>query len=183
MIPVEQQQLSVIDEHGDSIVKGDCMRACVASLFELPLDDVPHFVESDRWWALWEEWLAARNLRLANAFFSVSDDDPTVLNGWPGDVWWLAGVSSPRLMTRCSHCKGAALTTSTWDGPDGERVEHESPVVCPYCTDGRSPGLHQVVMFGREIAWDPHPQRGMGHLGFVDGWEFRIIDPAKAVIG
>jgi hypothetical protein len=29
---------------------GDCMRACVASLFELDLYDVPHFLEQEKWY-------------------------------------------------------------------------------------------------------------------------------------
>lgn len=179
MIPVEQRQLSQHDSSGDVVVSGDCMRACVASLFELSYEDVPHFVEHENWWQIWNDWLADRNLRLGSAFFSVEDDDRTKLNGWPGDVWWLAGVTSPRIRQRCTHCKGTALTNLTYDDA-GNSIEHTDPVTCPYCEGGLVSGLHQVVMFGREIAWDPHPQRDLGHLGFVNGWEFRIIDPALA---
>jgi hypothetical protein len=182
LTPVEQWQLSVIDEHGDTVVAGDCMRACVASLFELPLLEVPHFVEHENWWQLWAEWLAARNLRLGNAYVSLDEDDPTVLNGWPGDIWWLASVRSPRFKTRCSHCKGTARTDLTYP-ESGPSIRHDPSIACPYCDGGLSPGLHLVVMFGREIRWDPHPQRELGHLGFVDGWEFRVIDPAKTAVG
>ena len=36
--------------HGDPSGRpGDCLRAAVASLLELPLDSVPHFIEWDDW--------------------------------------------------------------------------------------------------------------------------------------
>jgi hypothetical protein len=180
VIPVEQQQFAEYDENGDAIKHGDCMRACVASLFELPLEEVPHFVEHDNWYQLWSDWLAERNLRWSRAFYSVRDDDPTQLNGYPGDIYWLATVKSPRIKSRCNVCKGTALASHSWTGPDSSYVEHDPPIICPYCDRGRSPGSHLVVMFGKEIAWDPHPQREMGHLGFTEGWDFRLIDPARA---
>lgn len=42
--------------------RGNCLQAAVASLFELALDDVPHFVAEDDWWGCFEGWLARRNL-------------------------------------------------------------------------------------------------------------------------
>jgi hypothetical protein len=37
---------------------GDCYRACVASILELPIDDVPNFVESgDKWIEATEDFL------------------------------------------------------------------------------------------------------------------------------
>lgn len=46
--------------------------------------------------------------------------------------------------------------------------------------DGR-PGTHMVVMRDGAIAWDPHPEREEGHLGFVDGEILVPIDPAAFV--
>lgn len=44
--------------------RGNCLQACFASLFELPLEEVPHFVSysQDEWWGVLEGWLAERNL-------------------------------------------------------------------------------------------------------------------------
>lgn len=39
---------------------------------------------------------------------------------------------------------------------------------------------HMVVMRDNEIAWDPHPARADGHLGFEgSGWLFVPLDPAR----
>lgn len=43
MIPVDQQFVHD-PENGQH---GDCMRACIASLLELPIADVPHFAQID----------------------------------------------------------------------------------------------------------------------------------------
>ena len=41
---------------------GNCLQAALASLFDLPLDSVPHFVAySDaQWWAEFNAWLGSR---------------------------------------------------------------------------------------------------------------------------
>lgn len=48
VIPVHQVTQSIL--HGDPSGRpGNCLQAAVASLLELPLDEVPHFVEYDDW--------------------------------------------------------------------------------------------------------------------------------------
>lgn len=183
MTQVEQQVMAVFDEYGDNVQRGDCMRASVASLFELPLEDVPHFVEADDWWGEWTRWLEQRGLRIANAFYRVDDADPTRLTGWPGDVYWLATVKSPRGKTRCCVCNGEKVTLRNWDDRTADYVKHETPQPCTSCeATGLQPSLHSVVMFGRDLVWDPHPQRDMGHLGFCGGYEFKVIDPARIAL-
>jgi hypothetical protein len=146
MIPVEQTILG-----GDTTSegeRGDCLRACIASIFELPIASVPHFVAEDDWWGALNRWVEARGFALGTAFMSVDDDDPTKLNGYPGaETIWIATVYSPRI-TR----------------------------------DDGTPGLHAVVMQGKTIAWDPHPHREMGHLGFSSGYIFRAPDPARLAL-
>ncbi|MFC1418582.1 hypothetical protein [Streptacidiphilus cavernicola] len=45
--------------HGDPQGRqGNCLQAAVASLLDLPLDDVPHFVEADDWTACLVDWAA-----------------------------------------------------------------------------------------------------------------------------
>src|SRR4051812_29602776 len=41
MLRVEQRQLWRPDDHPDGPQRGDCLRACVASVFELDYDQVP----------------------------------------------------------------------------------------------------------------------------------------------
>lgn len=45
---------------------GDCFRACVASILELRLDDVPNIQNSDNhdWWQAWNDWLEPRKIYL-----------------------------------------------------------------------------------------------------------------------
>jgi len=59
MTPVDQAVL-----HDQELGKvGDCFRACVASLLDLPIADVPHFVaKGENWSVALVEWLAARGL-------------------------------------------------------------------------------------------------------------------------
>jgi hypothetical protein len=52
---------------GEGTIPGDCFRACVASLFDLPTADVPHFVADPRgahvwFWAL-NEWLDTKGMQ------------------------------------------------------------------------------------------------------------------------
>jgi len=144
MIPVEQTILG-----GDSLCageRGDCLRACVASVFELPIGEVPHFVAQEDWWGALNGWVEARGFRLGSAFHTFEDDDPTSLYAHPSEgIYWIATVKSPRLVRE-----------------DGE------------------PGLHCIVMCGGRVAWDPHPQRKLGHLGFSGfGYNFTAPDPAR----
>lgn len=63
MIPVNQTIF--YDPNPDSI-GGNCFQACVASIFELPLDEVPHFCSSqtdDSWFLQFDSW-CERNYNL-----------------------------------------------------------------------------------------------------------------------
>lgn len=184
MIPVEQRRLAIFDEHGDNVQRGDCLTACVASLFELTIDEVPFFVESDNWWADYHNFFHERGLQLAQVRFQVDEDDPTRLRGGPlHGIYWIGTVKSPRGRTRCSVCKGSGQTARQWDSEFCEYVDYESPQPCSCCdATGLVPSLHAVVMCGVELVWDPHPQRDMGHLGFVSGEWFVVRDPSKLTL-
>jgi len=77
MIPVMQ---SVTGTHGD------CFSACLASLFELPLSDVPNFFDlagddDAKWWAAVRDWLRPRGFGVM--FLSLSDPAHLALfEGW-----------------------------------------------------------------------------------------------------
>jgi hypothetical protein len=43
---------------------GNCLQACIASLLDLPLDDVPHFLLHDDWTGALEQFLTAHGRRL-----------------------------------------------------------------------------------------------------------------------
>lgn len=48
------------DGHNTEGRPGDCWKTCIASLLELPMDDVPHFVEyGDMWWDVTQAFIKA----------------------------------------------------------------------------------------------------------------------------
>lgn len=63
MIPIQQ---TIVDDG-----KGDCLRACICSLLELPVEDVPNFAELGFFTGL-DIWLAEREHRFTR--FSVPRD-------------------------------------------------------------------------------------------------------------
>lgn len=141
MIPVEQRKLYVPGEQ-----TGDCWKCCIASILELPYEDVPHFVEEaerdfSSYWNATQEWLRARGFVLA--------------------TFWLRGLDKPLLnihdredidyhFSAPGHWIGAVV--SPRKTPEGENISHV------------------VVMNGSEIAFDPHPARDDGHLGFTEAF-------------
>lgn len=66
MLPVTQSILadpSRNDGHDASGQPGDCYRAAIASVLELPLHEVPHFAAfGDQWQEKSEEWLLGRGI-------------------------------------------------------------------------------------------------------------------------
>jgi hypothetical protein len=83
MIRVDQQFLHD-PENG---VKGDCFRACIASVLELPIEVVPHVaaLESSRWMRCMEGFLGGLDVEIEWA-----EGMP------PNGVWAIATVQSPR---------------------------------------------------------------------------------------
>lgn len=86
MIKVDQQRL-----HGDDTI-GDCFLACVASVLEIPLEEVPYEItlamdeEGVRWFHELEEFLETYDMRAE--FLPQSRA--------PDDQYLIAGGQSPR---------------------------------------------------------------------------------------
>lgn len=85
MKPVEQTILA--PPHGD------CFRACIASLLELPIEEVPNFGQEEgepagEWFQKWQRWLAPRQLILYTWDIEKGGFTP------PG--YALLGADSPR---------------------------------------------------------------------------------------
>jgi hypothetical protein len=94
MTPVAQTIMAPADS---SQMPGNCLQAAVASLLDLPLDEVPHFVGDDwasdgerNWWTELWTWCQARGLRIG-AF------EPA-----PGE-YYLGNGPSPRDPERRGH--------------------------------------------------------------------------------
>lgn len=79
-------------------VPGNCLQAAIASLLDLPLDEVPHFVGDDvatdgeaHWWTCWLRWCEGRGLTVR------ADVEPL-----PGE-YFLGGGPSPRDPENVKH--------------------------------------------------------------------------------
>lgn len=98
---------------------GNCLQAAVASLLELKLEEVPHFILfDDEWWCIFQEFFAARNI---NAIW-LPDIQPL-------GSWHIASVRSPRL---------PGETHAVVCDPDGNVVHDPHP-------DGLTSGEVEIV--------------------------------------
>lgn len=87
MKPVDQ----IIFEEG----RGDCLRACVASILEVRIDDVPNFAEDGSFLNGMAVWLEKRGLRSLRIDWSGDGYDHSQYVSFPGGRCILCG-KSPR---------------------------------------------------------------------------------------
>lgn len=120
MKPVEQTETA--DYTVDPPVRGNCLAACVASIFEVPLDSLAGVYDSP---ALWE-WLTERFPGIgmvAHTYYGDGSDEihgvplgsrrPEGHTGLPGATPWIAVVQSPR--TAHMHCVVMVGHQLAWD--------------------------------------------------------------------
>ena len=91
MIPVVQ---SIVGDGKDGRRNGDCFRACVASIFELPLEAVPNFIDPSPigWWIRLQTWLRPMGLAADH-----EDHPPDAVPARITVGWWIASVASENL--------------------------------------------------------------------------------------
>jgi hypothetical protein len=130
MIPLQQR-----NRHDPANgIYGDCHRAAVASLLELPLDEVPHFCDADSELPDAEplmererKWLAERGLTNINIIYpgeSSLDDVLTSVDATtPGVMFILGGTST----TGCGHSVVAGCGKILHD-PSLTKTSHHSIV-------------------------------------------------------
>lgn len=88
--------------------KGDCLRACICSLLDLSIDDVPNFAEMGFFQGL-DTWLASRGLRFIR--FQLPEhgefEQKTIWFGYAGQEgnpeYMLAWGKSPRTRADGTH--------------------------------------------------------------------------------
>lgn len=180
MIPVMQRQLWRPDDHPDGPQRGDCLRACVASILEIDYLDVPDLMGGYQPLFTWLRRVAPgvhaqhRVLGLGHRETLESWRD------WPTEHaeqgYWIAGVYSPRIPD--IELFGCGCTARV---PGGD-------LACEWCAGkpeersmGISWGLHAVVMRGHELAHDPHPESDGTIVRFSGATTFLLTDPAPAV--
>lgn len=79
-------EMKPVNQTDTSKETGDCLRACIASLFEIDIETIPNFTALDGdWWRKMQEWFALRNLNIQYSFESI-----------PVGSWHIASVRSPR---------------------------------------------------------------------------------------
>ena len=105
--------------------RGNCWAACVASVLELPLEDVPdvEFEQMDatpgapdvlRFWKVWREWLAERGLGLQCV--GLSDEHPIppgiliVTGRSPRGDWQHSVVYKDGVLAHDPHPEGGGVT-------------------------------------------------------------------------
>jgi hypothetical protein len=94
------QSIFASDEANGFHVYGDCVRACIAGIFGLHLDAVPHFMAFDWWEGAITLWTRGWGLNATWVPAEPLPDDPCVLLGksprgrghavvgWGGQVRW-----------------------------------------------------------------------------------------------
>lgn len=180
MRPVEQRKLYRPDDHPDGPQRGDCLRACVASILEVEYEDVP---DLEGYHQGLHDWLrtVAPGVVVRQQCLTPLDRAETVddWKSWPHTHYepdfWIAGVWSPRIPDVEVFGCGCASKV-----PGGDPA-------CRWC--GGKPetrsmgirwGLHAVVMRNGSLAWDPHPERDGAAGPFRSATTFRLSDPAPA---
>ena len=98
---------------------GDCLRACVASVFELPIEEVPHFAEAPSWIAALRGWLKPMGLVVENEGYNgQSLDSPR--RYYSG--WWIASVESENI-EGATHAVVMRGMGNEYEGDDGRWYE------------------------------------------------------------
>jgi hypothetical protein len=145
---------------------GDCVPACLASIFELPIET---FGDRDPGQKLYD-FLACNYAGITHVtrYFKPTPDPPH----HPG--FWIAGVLSARFKEECHNCSPERETSEPqWDF--WRRDE------CPWCDGtGLAAGWHAVVMENRQRVWDPHPDVDWNApVTYVSETVFVVGDPSK----
>lgn len=102
------------------ITRGNCWQTAIASILELDLDAVPHFVDIDErggmnWWSFTVNWLWHRGLELyeldhhlyTNEYYLVSGKSPR------GDYYHVVVYRNGRLV-HDPHPDGTGVLTEEW---------------------------------------------------------------------
>lgn len=134
---------------------GDCFRACVASVLELPGEEVPHFfcapvLEAGAgWWDFFLDWCWLRGVEIF-VYYPENRDDGTWLHKHPGR-WW----------ERCGGCvppSGYSILTGL------------SP------RNYASGVMHAVVCLNGVLAHDP---RTDDPRGVLSAYEWMVLRPTR----
>lgn len=100
-----------------NITKGNCWQTVIASYLELPLDEVPHFVDIDErggenWWTSTYNWLAERGYRLSWFTEYPDTDDYVLVTGKsPRGDWYHVVLYKGGVLAHDPHPDGTGILT------------------------------------------------------------------------
>jgi hypothetical protein len=182
MWQIEQRRLWRPEDHPEGPQRGDCMAACIASIFELPYEDCAELDGTTRSLSAWLEPRFPGVYPLTRYLNDVTQGERIGDHlGWPSEHhergYWLAGIWSSRIPDREMRGCGCA-----------SRVAGGDPS-CEWCHGrpderflGIEWGLHMVVMENWSLVWDPHPERDPdAPLYIQSATTFHVGDPAKLI--
>lgn len=96
MRPVTQSKRGGPNERPEE--RGDCFTACLASILEVDLADVP-VPHVDDWWDVAQDAVRQHGYRLVYIGGDETTGTGAELGEWLGPVYWIAGVPSLNLGT------------------------------------------------------------------------------------
>lgn len=138
MKPVMQKRLMKKGPDGDFEQRGDCLPACLATIFRIPLENIPHFNEFHDWFGSLIMWLNGKGYALWQHEHALS---------YPVAPLCVVSGRSPRDPEERHSVVGRGITRPTVDGPTWELVHDPHP-------DGTSI-LGDAESFWYFIALDP----------------------------
>lgn len=170
MIPVHQRiiRAGAVDEG----LPGDCVKCCVASIFELPYEDVPHFVARE-----------------------VKNAEGKPLEWDQGINHWLRDRGYPLYFHTWRHTKTAAEVFAERERL-GLQPGESMPAVAMYrasefpdrikgwwiatvISENFEDATHAIVMHDREVAFDPSTKPRRTPYAYI-GWNtFVATDPSR----
>ena len=129
MIEVEQTEFA--DYTAVPVRRGNCLAACVASIFEVPLSRLEGVYDSQALWRWLEKHFPGVGMiaRTYDESVPFGSRVPEGFTGKPGLTPWIAVVQSPR--TPHAHCVVMVADRLEWD-PHPQREDGVGPQLGDY---------------------------------------------------
>lgn len=169
MRPVPQR---IVASGGDGVLPGDCVKCCVASILELPYEDVPHFVarevrDADGKPLEWDQginhWLRERGYPL---HYMVWRHHKTA-----GEVF----AERERLGLQPGQSMPATLMYQTSTFPD--RID--GYWIASVISENFEDSTHAIVMHDREVVFDPSTKQRRTPYAFIGWGVFVATEPSR----
>ncbi len=169
MVPVHQR---IVASGGDERLPGDCVKCCIASIFELAYEDVPHFVAREvkdaTGKALW--WFEGVNYWLRERGY------PLRLHHWTNNLT-AAEVFKRREDLGLEPGQSMPALDMYRVSPHPDR--HDGWWIASVISENFEQSTHAIVMCDGEVAFDPSTKPRRTPYQFIGGSIFVATDPAR----